>query len=177
MKTLILVDHPNYCQSVINKRWIEELEKYPEEFTIRILQDHIENSKFNIEEEQKIVEAHENLVLQFPIYWFSCPSNMKRWLDEVVCFGWAFGDKEEFLNKKVAIAASFGVLEENLSQNGRYKYSSDEIFIPFEASCKYSKANFVGYHSFYGAEHNPKKEDIDTNAKEYISFLRDKLYK
>lgn len=177
MKTLILLDHPNYSDSVVNRKWIEEIEKYPEEFTVRILQDHIKDSGFNIAEEQKIVEGHDSLVLQFPIYWFSCPSVMKKWLDEVVSLGWAFGEGDEFLNKKIAIGASFGVSRENLSRNGSYRYSPDEIFIPFETSCTYAGAKFVGYHGFYGAEHDPKAEDIEANAKEYVSFLRNKLSK
>ncbi len=31
MKTLILVTHPNLEKSIINKRWVAELKKYPEQ--------------------------------------------------------------------------------------------------------------------------------------------------
>ena len=34
MKTLVLVAHPNLEKSVINKRWVEEFKKYPEQYAI-----------------------------------------------------------------------------------------------------------------------------------------------
>ena len=37
MKTLVIVTHPDIEHSIINKRWIEELRKYPEEYTIHEL--------------------------------------------------------------------------------------------------------------------------------------------
>ncbi len=33
-KTLVIVTHPHIEQSVVNKRWVEELEKYPDQFTV-----------------------------------------------------------------------------------------------------------------------------------------------
>lgn len=36
MKTLVIVAHPNLETSVINKRWVEELQKYPEKYTVQI---------------------------------------------------------------------------------------------------------------------------------------------
>jgi len=36
-KTLIIVAHPSIEKSVINKRWIDELKLYPEQFTIHEL--------------------------------------------------------------------------------------------------------------------------------------------
>ena len=37
MKTLVIVTHPNLEKSVINKRWIEELQKYPERYSVHDL--------------------------------------------------------------------------------------------------------------------------------------------
>lgn len=37
MKTLVVVTHPNIESSVINKRWAEELRKYPEKYTVHEL--------------------------------------------------------------------------------------------------------------------------------------------
>ena len=38
MKTLIIVDHPSYDQSVVNRRWLDEVRKYPDEFLVHNLQ-------------------------------------------------------------------------------------------------------------------------------------------
>ncbi len=34
MKTLVIVTHPDIEKSVINKKWIDELKKYPEKYTV-----------------------------------------------------------------------------------------------------------------------------------------------
>lgn len=73
MKTLIIVAHPNISKSVINKRFIEELRKDPEKYTVHELTSAYPDGKIDVDQEQKLVEAHDHLVLQFPIQWFSCP--------------------------------------------------------------------------------------------------------
>jgi len=38
MKALVIVIHPNLdSTSIVNKRWIEELRKYPEKFEVHII--------------------------------------------------------------------------------------------------------------------------------------------
>ena len=73
MKTLVLVNHPDLKSSVINKRWAEELKKYPEQYTVHELNTVYRDGNIDIEMEQKLVGSHGNLILQFPIFWFNCP--------------------------------------------------------------------------------------------------------
>lgn len=93
MKTLIVVTHPNIETSVVNKRWIEELRKYPDKYTVHELYKAYHDDKINVEKEQQLIEAHDKLILQFPVYWFSSPTLLKKWLDEVFTYGWAYGSK------------------------------------------------------------------------------------
>ena len=81
-KTLIVVAHPNMAGSVVNKRWLAELRKYPDRFTVHELYAAYPDGKIDVAAAQARVDAHENLVLQFPVYWFNCPPLLKQWLDE-----------------------------------------------------------------------------------------------
>ena len=38
-KTLIISAHPNLSDSKVNKRWIEEIKKYPDKFTSGMWRD------------------------------------------------------------------------------------------------------------------------------------------
>lgn len=173
MKTLVLVDHPDLENSIINARWIEELEKYPDKITVRRLQDHFNNGEFDIEEEQKIVEDHGGIIFQFPIFWFSCPSLMKKWLDEVITHGWGFGEgNHAFRGRKTGIAASFGTKREYLSRNGKYVFTPYENLASFATTFLYIDAEYMGHHAFYGAEHNPSQEYIEENTQAYIDFIK-----
>ena len=39
-KTVIICDHPSFDTSIVNRRWLDEVKKYPEEFLIHNLQIH-----------------------------------------------------------------------------------------------------------------------------------------
>src|SRR5690606_12725375 len=113
MKTLVVVTHPDIENSAINKRWIEELEKYPDRYTIHQLHKVYPEEKIDVEAEQKLIEQYDKIVFQFPVYWFSCPAFLKKWIDEVVIYGWAFGSKSGYKikGKKIALAISAGLNE------------------------------------------------------------------
>ena len=78
METLIIVTHPDIEHSIINKRWIEELSKYPKEYTIHELYKEYPDGNIDVRREQILVESHQNLVFQFPIFNFSGPSLLKK---------------------------------------------------------------------------------------------------
>lgn len=96
MKTLIIVVHPDIESSAVNKRWIEALQKFPEKFDVHQLYKIYPDEKIDVPAEQQLVEQYEKIVFQFPFYWFSSPPLFKKWLDEVLTHGWAFGSKSGF---------------------------------------------------------------------------------
>ncbi|WP_041885261.1 NAD(P)H-dependent oxidoreductase, partial [Pedobacter lusitanus] len=77
MKTLVIIIHPDPENSVINKRWVAELKKYPEKYVIHDLYSVYPDEKIDVEKEQKLIEAYDNIVFQFPFYWFNCPPLFK----------------------------------------------------------------------------------------------------
>ena len=87
MKTLIIAAHPNLEESVINKRWLTELRKHPDLCTIHTLAACYPDGRIDVEREHRLIEAHGSLILQFPIYWFSCQPLLKTWFDEVLTHG------------------------------------------------------------------------------------------
>ncbi|HBQ85038.1 MAG TPA: NAD(P)H oxidoreductase [Syntrophomonas sp.] len=172
MKTLVIVAHPNIEKSKINKRWIEELKKHPDHYTVHELYTVYPDEKIDVKAEQKLVEAHGTLILQFPVQWFNCPPLLKKWLDEVVLFGWAFDyDGGEFTNRTVALAVTAGIKEEDYSETGRYHITLEQLLAPFQTTFLYTQANYKSFFAFYGAEEEPSAETIDKSAQEYLSFL------
>ncbi|RYF98508.1 MAG: flavodoxin family protein, partial [Chitinophagaceae bacterium] len=118
-KTLIIVTHPDINNSIVNKRWIEELHKYPEKYVVHQLHEIYPDEKINVAAEQQLVEEFDRIVFQFPYYWFNVPGFLKKWLDEVLTHGWAYGSKSGFRlgEKKIALAMSAGLDENELQPN------------------------------------------------------------
>ncbi|BBM36278.1 NAD(P)H-dependent oxidoreductase [Pseudoleptotrichia goodfellowii] len=172
MKTLIILAHPDLEKSKVNKRWIEEAEKYLDKFTVHKLYEAYPNEIIDIKNEQELIEKHKGLILQFPIYWFNCPSLLKKWLDEVFTDGWAYGKGGDKLSaRNIALTVTAGIDEKNYSKNGKYKYSLKEILIPFEITFDYCSANYKGFYAFYSAEFEATKERIGDSVREYIDFI------
>jgi len=82
MKTLIILAHPDMENSRINKRWKEELGKYPDKITIHELYKEYPDWNINIEKEQELLSKHDNIIFEFPLYWYSSPPILKKWFDE-----------------------------------------------------------------------------------------------
>lgn len=172
-KALIIITHPNLENSVINKRWIEELEKHPDKYTLHDLHSQYPDEKIDIEREQQLVEAHDKIIFQFPFYWFNCPPLLKKWLDVVLIYGWAYGSASGYKlsDKKIAIGITVGINEEDYTVTGKYKYTLEQLLAPFEITFNYIKADYSSFFAFYGAEDNAYPERIEESAHNYIKFL------
>ncbi|WP_436868623.1 NAD(P)H-dependent oxidoreductase [Staphylococcus equorum] len=184
MKTLIVVAHPNIDTSTVNKHWVEELRNHPREYTVHELYKSYPTEQIDVLKERKMIEAHDNLILQFPVQWFNSPSLLKKWLDEVFDYGWAYGSDggDKLKDRKVGLAVSAGIRSNDYSKEGRYGHTLEEILIPFKTTLLYCSADYRSIHAFYGEEKEPggsEKENlipgetgIEQNTKQYLSFLR-----
>lgn len=173
MKTLIIVTHPDLQNSRANKRWIEELQKHPDKYRVHNLYQHYPDEKIDIKQEQQLIEAHDRIIFQFPFYWFNCPPLLKKWLDEVLTYGWAYGSKSGYKmqGKKVALGISVGIDEEEYREDGKYKYTMEQLTAPFELSFAYVKADYRPFFAWYGLEFHATQERIEESVQHYLSFI------
>jgi putative NADPH-quinone reductase len=175
MKTLVIVIHPALeSSSIVNKRWTEELKKYPEKFEVRNLYKIYPDGNINVSEEQKLVEEYDKIVFQFPVYWLSSPPLFKKWLDEVLSYGWAYGGSSYKLKgKKIALALTASADEKTYSDQGAFKYTLKEFTRPFEITFDWIKADYKPFFAFFGAPHTADEamlQKVEQSAKEYVSF-------
>ncbi|MHA4740597.1 NAD(P)H-dependent oxidoreductase [Dyadobacter sp. MSC1_007] len=173
MKTLIIVIHPDIENSAINRKWAETLSRFPNKYTVHQLHAAYPDEKLDVAAEQKLIEGHEKVVFQFPFYWFNCPAFFKKWLDEVMTYGWAYGRQSGYkmAGKKVALAMSLGVDEHEYNSSAQYKYTVEELTRPFELSFQYVKADYRPFFAYYGIEANSSDEWIERSLPGYLHFL------
>lgn len=176
MKTLVIVTHPNIDNSVVNKRWLQELSKYPDQYTIHYLHKTYPDGIIDVEKEQALVEAHGNVVLQFPFYWFNCPPLLKKWLDDVLKYRWAYGTGgEAFKERKVALIVSAGIRKSDFSPKGKWQFTLEQLLAPFQVTLAYIQADYRGLFAFYGAEDEVDQPDyaeqLEQSAVDYMRFL------
>jgi len=173
MKVLVIVAHPNIEKSIVNKTWIEELKKYSN-ITVHELYKEYPDEKIDIEKEQRLCEEHERIVWQFPFYWYSSPSLLKKWQDEVLTHGWAYGSNGNKLhNKELILAVSTGSPKERYRAGGRNKYTMSELLRPFQATSNLIGTKFLPAFIFNGA-YTANEEEIKESAKAYANYILSK---
>ncbi len=171
MKKLVIITHPHIENSLVNSRWIAELQKNPEHFTVHALYEKYPDGKINIEQEQKLVEAHDIIIFQYPLYWFNCPPLLKQWLDEVLLHGWAYGTTGDKLKgKKIALAISAGIKEIDYREDGLYQGTIEQLSLPFKITAQYVGAEFIDIFCWYDVEHQPSPVVVEESAQAYIDF-------
>ncbi len=173
-KVLIIVIHPDLENSVVNKMWVNELKQYPDRYHIHDLYHHYRDGVIDVAAEQRLIEQHDKVVFQFPLYWFSSPPLFKAWQDEVLTYGWAYGSKSGFkmAGKKIALAISVGVAENKYAPREKYKYTLEELTRPFELTFEYVKADYRPLFAYYDLELNKHESWVARSIPLYMEYLK-----
>ena len=94
MKVLVIYSHTYQEQSTAGKAILEVFKKAPG-FTVRYLEElYPDLNKIDIAAEQQALVEADVIVFQHPIFWFNVPHSLKRWMDEVLQYGFAYGGAE-----------------------------------------------------------------------------------
>lgn len=171
MKTLVILVHPDMENSKINKKWKEELEKHPDKITVHELYKEYPDWNINIEKEQKLILKHDNIIFEFPLYWYSSPPILKKWLDDVLSFNWAYGNEYRLKGKNIGFAVSVGGPKKEYSKTGSVRFSMDEILVPFEATVKYIKANLISHYILFDATESLNEKKLLESAEGYVKHI------
>ncbi len=169
---LVIITHPNINSSKINLSWAKAAEQYSDTFDIEYLYTKYPNLDYNIEEEQMLLKQYDEIIFQFPIHWFSTPFALKKYIDEVFTYGWAFGPGgTQMQGKKISLAVSTGGIEENYTLEKGIPIS--ELLNDVALTFKFCGCDIVHIHTFFGANSNPSDNDIKANTKQYLeAFLQ-----
>lgn len=170
MKTLVIVAHPNLEQSRINKRLAEEIEKY-ENVTVHRLYDVYPDEVIKIEQEQELLLSHDRIVFQFPFYWYSAPSLLKKWMDSVLAYGWAYGTGGDKLHgKQLIIATSTGGPTIAYAAGGYNQYTMSELLRPFQATSNLIGTKYITPFSIHGVR-TLSNEELNQSADKYVQYV------
>lgn len=169
-KTLVIIAHPTLSKSVINKAWSQATRGI---VTQHFLYDaYPNNAPFDITAEQALLEQHDRIVFQFPLYWYGAPALLKKWLDEVLTFGWAYGPGGDKLEgKELAVAVSCGGKKEEFREGGIQCHSLEHYMEAYNGIAAFVRAHYIGVHALYDSFNPAISETLPFNCQAYIEFL------
>lgn len=173
IKTLVIIAHPHIEKSVINKAWMEGLMGH---VTIHQLYHAYPDENINVAYEQHLVEVHDRIIFQFPFYWYAAPSLLKKWFDEVLAEGWAYGAGGEALCKKeIGVAVSCGGSQADFVEGGAQKHSLSTYLSCFEGIASFARTNYMGFHALYDSYNPETVKTLSDNIQAYLQFVNQPL--
>ncbi|KAA0693328.1 flavodoxin family protein [Neorhizobium sp. P12A] len=108
--TLIIAAHPDIANSTVHAAWLRAVRNAGVADVHDIVATY-PDGVIDVPKEQKLIEAHARIILQFPIFWYSVPVVLKSWIDEVLSHGRAYGPGGEvFIGKELGLAYSTGTV-------------------------------------------------------------------
>ncbi|RXL71629.1 flavodoxin family protein, partial [Citrobacter sp. AAK_AS5] len=75
----------------INAAWAAALAPHTDRVTVHDLFAAYPDGVIDVAAEQALVRAHDRIVFQFPLFWFSMPPLLKVWFDQVLGYGFVYG--------------------------------------------------------------------------------------
>lgn len=154
-KTLILLAHPTFDKSVANKALVEAVKDLPNVSVIDIYAAPFAKETYR----QPLTDATA-VVFQFPFYWLSAPSQLKKWCDEVFMTDVVKG-------KKLLVATTTGSEYEAYRSGGRNLFTIDELLRPYQALAHHAGMVWQTPFAVYGASRNDAAESIRAGAVAY----------
>ncbi|PHR86194.1 MAG: NAD(P)H oxidoreductase [Moritella sp.] len=170
-KILVLFAHPALQKSIAHKSLFNEIQNI-EGITCHDLYDTYPDSFIDIKHEQTLLLNHDIIVLQFPLYWYSCPAILKEWQDLVLEHGFAYGEHgDKLVGKKIMLAISTGGSMNSYSTAGYNEHDISQFLLPFSQMSKLCNLEYLTpfvVHDIH-KRHDPAR--IARKAKEYRQLL------
>lgn len=171
MSTLVIIAHPDIQEGDVNQVWKQKLEAHPDLVTVHDLYQAYPNGEIDVAHEQSLLEAHDHIIFQYPMFWMSYPPLLQHWFDEVYTHGFAFDGGDALKGKHFALAISCGQPEQNYNENGPIGYTIDEICHPLKGVVNLVGGHFFGIHAIYQTDDIDHVATITENADQYILFI------
>jgi len=127
-KVLYVIAHPNLKQSLGNKTIIEAYKKLHSNTEYDDLYSLYPDYKIDVKAEQEKLVSADTIILQFPMYWYNCPSLLRKWFEDVLEHGFAYGSKGKALQgKKLLLSITVGAPEEAFQEGGFQNYTLEDL--------------------------------------------------
>ncbi len=169
-KVLIIFAHPVYQTSLINKSLLSGLSE-KEHLTFHDLYEEYPNFMIDIKREQALIEAHDVIVFQHPLYWYSCPALLKEWMDLVLEHGYAYGTGATALEGKLFMTS---ITSGGDKANYLGERNIRDLLKPFEFTAKLCCMKFLPPFVTYGGL-KIKAGNFDQNLP--VNYLNEQVEK
>lgn len=166
----LIAAHPNWRESRVNRRLLD-IARTVAGVDTNDLYTCYPDYCIDADAEQARLTAATLIVLMHPIHWYSMPALQKLWLDDVLSYGWAYGEGGGALRgKDLWLVATTGGPERSYHPQGYNRYFFDAFLPPYEQTAALCGMRFLPPLLLYGAHSASEPEVAD-----HIETFRQRL--
>lgn len=171
-KALVLFAHPFSKRSRVNRSIMEALHGLDNVY-VHDLYEEYPYFHIKVDREQELLLEHDLIVWQHPFYWYSMPSLMKHWCDEVLRKDFAYGpDGSRLQGKDFLLSITTG----GLMESGNTQFTMESYLPPYQQTVKVCGMNWLSPLIMKGTA-TASKEDVQLHAEKVrdtvISYCSD----
>ncbi|AZN41772.1 NAD(P)H-dependent oxidoreductase [Paenibacillus albus] len=171
MKTLVIATHPSIEISRVNAAWLQELRKHSD-ITVHELYKAYPDENIDVAKEQQLIEAHDRIIFQYPLFWYSTPMLLKKWFDSVLQYGWAYGpDGSKTAGKQFGAAISTYGSEASYQAEGANRFTLEEILRPIEATTHFISGTYLPHFALSDVS-NLSDERLAQSTADYVHHIQ-----
>lgn len=180
-KVVVISGHPNLESSYTNKVVLAQLKSTFSSIDIRRLDALYPDYQIDVETEQTALLDADVVVLQFPFYWYSMPALLKKWLDDVMSFNFAYGPEGDKLKGKgFIISTTIGGPAESYDPLGYNHFTVEQLLMPIQqtaylAGMNYQKPIFTHGMVYIPGVYNTQ-EGVEAKAVEHAVRLSETIH-
>lgn len=132
-KVLILFAHPALHRSRVHRPMMEAVSNL-ENVTFHDLYEEYPDFHINAPREHALLQEHDVIVFQHPLYWYTCPALLTEWIDLVLSPGWAFGPNGDNLEGKKLLSSITAGVGGEFYRDSDYdkRYPISYFMLPFD---------------------------------------------
>jgi len=169
-KKIVYIAHPNWENSRLNKKLATDIENI-KEVTVVYLYDEYGNFQIDVNKEQKRLLEHDTVVFQTPFHWYSTTPLLRKWFDDVLAHGFAYGSQGKALHgKKVLFAITTGGPIEAYTPEGYNSTTVVEFTKPLKQLAKLCGLTYLEPFVTYGAL-SITDDELEIQRKKYQALL------
>ncbi|MDH4107939.1 MAG: NAD(P)H-dependent oxidoreductase [Gammaproteobacteria bacterium] len=176
---IVYYAHPGHKYSHVNRHMARAAANLPGITFVDLYRDY---PRFDIDvsREQHRLLAHDVILFQFPLFWYSTPSLLKEWQDLVLEHGFAYGAGGDRLAGKVMmLAVSGGGPEDAYTLQGYQQYPLRTFLTPLEQTARLCRMCFPAPYVLYASLKAPAAGLVEPHVNGYrrlLEAIRDDRY-
>lgn len=125
----------------------------------------------DVKAEQGRLLAADVVIMQHPMYWYSCPSLMKEWIDVVLEHGFAYGVGGTALAGKGWLSClTTGGGAEAYTHEGSNRFTIRELLAPFEQTARLCGMRYLQPFVVHGSG-RLGSADVERSCKQYQELI------